>query len=209
MGRHSAPSANTASTLAAVATSGAFLAVPLTQGTALADGPPGGWDAVIHCESGGNPRIHNASSSASGLFQIVQGTWKAAGGLLFGRTAADATPAQQTEIANRLYARNGLSDWAASRSCWREKVRVSGPAIVRTVSARGRHALVTRQPARRSVRTTPHVVPGVRRYTVRSGDSLSRIAAAHGTTWQELFALNRAVVANPGLIHVGVTISLP
>ncbi|GAA3369551.1 hypothetical protein GCM10020367_12720 [Streptomyces sannanensis] len=31
-------------------------------------------------------------------------------------------------------------------------------------------------------------------HTVRSGDTLSAIAAAHNTTWQALHALNRAVI---------------
>jgi LysM repeat protein len=38
---------------------------------------------------------------------------------------------------------------------------------------------------------------------VRSGDTLGKIAAAHGTTWQALHALNRATVPNPHMISVG------
>lgn len=43
-------------------------------------------------------------------------------------------------------------------------------------------------------------------YTVKSGDTLSGIAAAHGTTWQKLQQING--IANPNLIHPGDKIKL-
>lgn len=40
--------------------------------------------------------------------------------------------------------------------------------------------------------------------TVKAGDSLSKIAAANGTTWQKLYELNKDVVgSNPNLIKPG------
>ncbi|WP_298990067.1 LysM peptidoglycan-binding domain-containing protein [uncultured Pseudokineococcus sp.] len=46
-------------------------------------------------------------------------------------------------------------------------------------------------------------------YTVRSGDTLSRIAAANGTTWQAVYAANRSTVSNPNAIYVGQVLQLP
>ena len=47
-------------------------------------------------------------------------------------------------------------------------------------------------------------------YTVRSRDTLHTIAVAHGTTWETLYALNRAVVgSNPDVIEVGMVLQLP
>jgi LysM repeat protein len=43
-------------------------------------------------------------------------------------------------------------------------------------------------------------------YTVKTGDTLSGIAAAHHTTWQALAAKNH--ISNPNLIHPGQTITL-
>lgn len=43
-------------------------------------------------------------------------------------------------------------------------------------------------------------------YTVQSGDTLSGIASAHGTTWQVLASKNN--IANPNMIFVGQTIQL-
>jgi LysM repeat protein len=49
--------------------------------------------------------------------------------------------------------------------------------------------------------------PPARSYIVKSGDTLSRIADRHGTTWQTLAKINN--LANPDLIHPGQTIRLP
>ena len=41
-------------------------------------------------------------------------------------------------------------------------------------------------------------------YVVRPGDTLSRIAARHGTSWQQLHAANRNVIgSNPNILRVG------
>ncbi len=43
-------------------------------------------------------------------------------------------------------------------------------------------------------------------YTVQSGDTLSSIAQGMGTSWQDLYAANRGVVANPTMIYPGQTL---
>lgn len=209
MGKHSKPSTHSTTgpiLAAAIATSGAFAAVTpgVAQATAVrqSEGPPGGWDAVVRCESNFNPQAHNRSSSAAGLFQFLSGTWRSLGGLAFGRTAADATPEQQIEIANRAYERDGLSPWEASRSCWRRS-GLSGSDRVQALTggrvvAAGRH------------RAVPRSVPLLQRlrYVIRRGDTLSQIAVAHGHTWQDVFAENRAVLRDPNLLRVGLTINI-
>ena len=40
-------------------------------------------------------------------------------------------------------------------------------------------------------------------YTVKPGDTLGKIAAANGTSWQSLYAKNRGIVSNPNMIYVG------
>ncbi|MBO0878386.1 MAG: LysM peptidoglycan-binding domain-containing protein [Pseudonocardia sp.] len=46
-------------------------------------------------------------------------------------------------------------------------------------------------------------------YTVRAGDTLSAIAADKGTSWTALWEANRAEIADPSLIHPGITLHLP
>ena len=46
-------------------------------------------------------------------------------------------------------------------------------------------------------------------YTVVSGDSLSKIAAKHGTTWQKIYESNKDVVKDPDLIQVGWKLKIP
>jgi nucleoid-associated protein YgaU len=46
-------------------------------------------------------------------------------------------------------------------------------------------------------------------YTVRPGDTLSAIAGRHGTSWQALYAANRAVIGgDPDLIVPGLRLDV-
>jgi len=49
-----------------------------------------------------------------------------------------------------------------------------------------------------------------RLYTVRKGDSLAKIAALYDTTWQKLYAANKAAVGSkPSLIKPGLVLRIP
>jgi LysM repeat protein len=54
---------------------------------------------------------------------------------------------------------------------------------------------------------TPRPTAGPTTYTVQSGDTLSGIAGAHGTTWQVLAELN--AIENPRRLRVGQVLKLP
>lgn len=82
-------------------------------GTAQSSGGRCGGDlppcSVMRCESGGNLRAENPSSSASGKWQIVDGTWDGYGGY---RHAADAPESVQDAKARELYAGGrGRGQW--------------------------------------------------------------------------------------------------
>lgn len=52
--------------------------------------------------------------------------------------------------------------------------------------------------------------PGQQTYTVKSGDSLSKIAGNyHGITWQEIFQANKDQISDPDLIHPGQVLKIP
>lgn len=197
-GRHRVPepSRTKIKTAAVAATTGALLIsssalLPTHAGASELQGPPGGWGPVIRCESNGNPRAQNASSTASGLFQFVNGTWRSVGGT--GR-ARDASAEEQHMRANILYAREGLRPWNASKSCWSNRVssEPSQPIRQSTQSA--------------SARIEPGTGTGT--YIVKRGDTLQKIAARNGTTWRALFNKNKSVIKNSNLIYVGQSITL-
>lgn len=52
--------------------------------------------------------------------------------------------------------------------------------------------------------------PNQQTYTVKSGDSLSKIAGNYeGITWQQIFEANKDQISNPDLIHPGQVIKIP
>jgi hypothetical protein len=102
VGRAVAPSAGTAS----------------TTPVGAASSSPGGIAAHIRqCESGGNYRAQNGTTTASGAYQFVNGTWTGATGL---RPPARAyPPGVQDRAFIKLWAGGrGAHNWDASRHCW-------------------------------------------------------------------------------------------
>ncbi len=55
------------------------------------------------------------------------------------------------------------------------------------------------------------VIPGGEEiYEVKSGDSLSKIAAKYpGMTWQKIFEANKDIIKNPDLIQPGQKLKIP
>ncbi|UXX97566.1 LysM peptidoglycan-binding domain-containing protein [Streptomyces sp. AD2-2] len=67
------------------------------------------------------------------------------------------------------------------------------------------------KPAKTPARGTNNASRGTSRgdYTVREGDTLSGIAAQHGTTWRKVYAANKAVIGgDPDLIVPGQQLDL-
>lgn len=71
---------------------------------------------IVMCESGGNYRAENSSTTASGAYQILDSTWQAYGGLASGTGhAAYASPGWQDTIAARIWDGGaGASQWVCS-----------------------------------------------------------------------------------------------
>ncbi|NEU07832.1 LysM peptidoglycan-binding domain-containing protein [Flavihumibacter sp. R14] len=52
--------------------------------------------------------------------------------------------------------------------------------------------------------------PGQQTYTVKSGDSLSKIAGNYsGITWQQIFEANKDTISDPDLIQPGQVLKIP
>src|SRR4051812_8114712 len=129
MGKHSAPSESHLGPALAVIAMASAPAL-FSGGTAQAATANSSiLNAIASCESGGkNVRNSSGISTASGYWQIVNGTWKAHGGLKFAPTAIQATYEEQLQVAsNILNGGQGLSAWSESKHCWSKKVGVPAP----------------------------------------------------------------------------------
>ena len=218
-GRHRKPTA-TGRTVAKIAVTGMVVGAPLTAFAGTASAATGAqWDAVAQCESGGNYAI-NTGNGFSGGFQFTPSTWSAFGGQ---GAPQNATRDQQIQVAERVLAGQGKGAWpvcgknlgAASPSS------VSAPAQ-RTAAPAQRTAPTPQQspkaaapkavaPKATVARTAPASTTATGSYTVKSGDTLAKIAAAQGVSggYQAIFALNQDRVQNVNLIFPGQTLRLP
>jgi resuscitation-promoting factor RpfB len=67
------------------------------------------WDGIARCETGGNWSMRGATFS--GGLGFYNGTWNSFGGREFAPNAGMASRDQQIVVAERVYARYGLSGW--------------------------------------------------------------------------------------------------
>ncbi|MFI6643425.1 transglycosylase family protein [Streptomyces sp. NPDC050504] len=206
---------------------GAALVAPLAL---LAAGPGearaadgGVWDRIARCESGGNWHINTGNGYYGGL-QFSASTWRAYGGGAYASTADRASKAQQIAVAAKVQRAQGWGAWPSCSA--RAGAHGSAPAAAapreprttaKTPSApasapradRDHRSGANGEKGRQVHKGRNGRGGGAGDYTVRSGDTLSSIAVAHGTTWRALYAANRAVVgADPDWILPGQRLDL-
>jgi hypothetical protein len=220
-GRHRAQKRSTqvgrrAATVAVAA--GAAAVTPLL-GANSASADSVNWDAVAQCESGGNWHINTGNGFYGGL-QFTQGTWAAYGGTTYAARADLASRSQQIAVAERTLSGQGIGAWPV---CGRKGG--SGESYTPSRSAEQSRGERTAAPQRseRASRSEPRSAPAPQEdrtvstapvsgpsYLVRSGDTLSTIAARQHTDggWRALYALNRGVVSDPDLIFPGERLRL-
>jgi LysM repeat protein len=186
------------------------------------------WDQIAHCESGGKWNTNTGNGYAGGL-QFSPSTWRAYGG---SGSPAGASREQQIAVAERVLSAQGWGAWPVCS----KKVGARGSATPRTVSAPGgTSATRTTQtqvkpnapapkpaapasgpvqaPTRADAGPAPAPVADTKpsaSYTVRPGDSLSKIADEHNVPggWQALHQRNRDAVSNPDQLKVGQQLNL-
>lgn len=147
--------------------------------TASAD-PSVNWDAVAACESGGNWATNTGNGFLGGL-QFTPSTWRANGGT---GMPNQAPREQQIAVANRVLATQGIGAWP---TCGPKGLGGSISAPLKRIS------------------------PSVQRgsgYIVQHGQTLASIAAARGTTWQQIWSANRDALPDPDLVMAGQSLRL-
>ncbi|MEU6092251.1 transglycosylase family protein [Streptomyces sp. NPDC047085] len=216
-------SARKGRTTAALA--GAALLAPLgllaaTGNAAAADN--GVWDRIAQCESGGNWHINTGNGYYGGL-QFSAGTWRAYGGTAYAPRADQASRSAQIAVATKVQHAQGWGAWPvcsarAGASGTAPAAGSSGTTVSKS-SATTKSAPLKSSPAKSTPAKTPdhptartgHNGHGASHgdYTVREGDTLSLIAARHGTTWQRIYAANKKVIGDdPDLIMPGQRLAL-
>ena len=188
---------------------GAALLAPLgllaaTGNAGAADS--GVWDRIAQCESGGNWHINTGNGYYGGL-QFSAGTWRAYGGSAYASTADKASKAQQIAVATKVQRGQGWGAWPTCSS----RAGASGGAPAASTPTNPTTKAAPSKPAKAPDRSTGHTGRGSSRgdYIVRSGDTLSAIAARHGTTWQRIHAANKAVIGDdPDMIVPGQRLEL-
>lgn len=188
---------------AGVVTAGAAACTgSLVPGVAVA-APDHVWDAVAECESSGDWSIDTGNGYHGGL-QFSSSTWAQFGGRRYAPQAEMATREQQIAIAERTLQGQGAGAWPV---CGRRAGLAAHEVDLREVAAPTTEAPDTEAPAARAAssstsRAASSSTAGSSSYTVRAGDTLSRIARRHGDgDWGRLARLND--LANPNRIFVG------
>jgi LysM repeat protein len=189
-GKHRKPS-TAGRTIARTALAGAVAGAPLVVLAPSANAATASaWDRVAQCESGGNWSINTGNGFSGGL-QFTAQTWRGFGGTQYAPAAHQATRAQQIAVAEKVLAKLGWGAW---------------PVCSRKAGVTGESATPNSAPAApvQQVRLSAPAAPSTGTYTVQAGDTLGKIAQAHGmANWKDLLAKNPALVSNPNLILPG------
>ena len=164
-------------------------------GTASA-APQSAWDKLAQCESGGNWNARTGNGYYGGI-QFNPRTWKSFGG---SGMPHQASKAEQIAVAERTLAAQGWNAW---------------PACSRKMGLRGHAATPgggTPAPAARklgvSTKAAAKVASSGGNYTVKRGDTLGKIASAHGKSWKALYDANRGALKNPHVLKVGTSLNV-
>jgi LysM repeat protein len=194
---------------------GAVAATPLVLGGGVAQATD--WDAVAQCESGGNWSTNTGNGFSGGL-QFTPSTWKAFGGK---GSPQGASREHQIEVAEKVKAAQGMNAWptcskktgqtsnasngskaTAKKSSASESS--SGSSSASSSKAKG-STTPTAQPKQKPASSS---VAPAGTYTVKSGDTLSGIASAHGVSGGAADIASRNGIADPDVIAVGQQLAL-
>ncbi|MGW3044406.1 transglycosylase family protein [Kitasatospora sp. NPDC001159] len=210
----------------------------LVTATSASAAPVSTWDAVAQCESGGNWAINTGNGFYGGL-QFTSSTWAAYGGTAYAAQANQATKAQQIAVAEKVLASQGPGAWpvcsvkagltkggapaavdtsagaAAAKPAQTPAPKAAAPkaaapkAEAAPKAAAPKADAAPKKDAAKSWTGSNDAKPAKGSYTVKSGDTLSAIAAAQGLDWHDLYKNNAKVIGgNPDLILPGQTLSI-
>ncbi|QWF81653.1 LysM peptidoglycan-binding domain-containing protein [Amycolatopsis sp. CA-230715] len=207
-GKHRKMSA-ASKTIARVAVAGLAVGAPLAIAATPAQAAGTDWDAIAQCESGGNWSTNTGNGYSGGL-QFSQSTWKAYGGQ---GSAHNASRDEQIAVAERVKAGQGIGAWPV---CGKGKGgSASHKSSTHSTPKTSKKSTATKQAPKKAAAPAAPAAPAVGTsnpagdYTVVAGDTLSKIASAHGVQggFKKLQELNSKFIPNADLITVGQKIA--
>lgn len=169
------------------------------------------WDAIAQCESGGNWSINTGNGYYGGL-QFTIGTWRGNGG---SGMPQNASREEQIRVAENVLKTQGIGAWpvCGKRGGSSAPVKPQKPAPKATAPKSAPKApTVPSSPAKSTPKTSKPVAPAQstgNKYTVKSGDFLTKIAEKYGTSWETIYAHNKSVIgSDPDLIFPGQVLTI-
>ena len=208
--------AKTLSRIASVAAAAALAGGVSVTAAQSASADDVNWDAIANCESGGNWGTNTGNGYYGGL-QFSQSTWNAYGG---SGSASSASRDEQIAVAERVLDSQGIGAWpvcgqygSSGQSYSGTNTEGSSGYSQDTSSSYSEdYSSDYSQSADYSSDYSGGADYSASReatgtYEIQAGDTLSSIAEAHGTTWQDLAALNSGIV-DANLIYAGETINV-
>jgi nucleoid-associated protein YgaU len=214
-GKHRKPSA-AKRTIARVVVAGVAVGAPLAMAAAPASADPVNWDAIAHCESGGNWNTSTGNGYYGGL-QFTPSTWRANGG---SGSAHTASREEQIRVAENVLKTQGIGAWpvcgkragsaAPAKAAPAKKATApKAAAAPKPVTKPAAKPTVTQAAPAATAPVALSVSNPAGDYTVVAGDTLSQIAAQLNIPggWQTLHTKNKDFIGNPDLILVGQKIA--
>lgn len=210
-GKHRKPS-NTRHTVARFAVVGTVITTPIAiEGAANA----ADWDALAQCESSGNWAANTGNGFSGGL-QFTPSTWAAYGGTRYAGNAAHASREQQIEVARRVLAAQGPGAWpvcsvktgftgggGSSHDAPSTGTGPANPAPTESGPSESYPPATDQSPGQSTDGQAEQAT-----YTVRPGDTLSKIGKRTGVDWRVLFERNARTIHDPNVIFPGQRLDL-
>jgi LysM repeat protein len=164
------------------------------------------WTGVAECESGGDWSINTGNGYYGGL-QFSQSTWAAFGGTALAPRADLATPAQQVEIAEKVLTGQGIGAWPTCGSRLTDgttPAAAAAPGAASAAEAPGAAPSAAPATSPDDADTSGRHAAWTGHHTVERGDTIAKIAAAHGQGWRDLYQRNAdAIGTDPDRIYPG------
>ncbi|HEX2301757.1 MAG TPA: transglycosylase family protein [Pseudonocardiaceae bacterium] len=161
--------------------------------------PESTWDKLAECESSGNWGINTGNGYYGGV-QFSQSTWEAFGGSEYASRADLASRDEQIAIAERVLAGQGWGAWPTCSAQVGARGSGDAGATAATVEPASAGPGTASSPAR----------VDKAEYLVRTGDTLSTIAATHRVAggWHEIYQRNTEMISDPNAIYPGQRLDL-